>query len=157
MAAGQWYSCLDAELAAMRERAREACHAHRVMDPADRGAIAEPLADLFGSIGPGAFVEAPFHCSYGVNVVLGAGVYVNANCTLLDSARIEIGDRSMLGPGVQIYCADHHRDPIRRSEGIERARPVTIGCDVWVGGAAIVMPGVMVGDGAIIGAGAVVT
>ncbi|MEM7643206.1 MAG: sugar O-acetyltransferase [Pseudomonadota bacterium] len=157
METGRWYSCLDPDLAAMRETARAACHAHRVMDPAARGALAPDLADLFASVGPDVFVEAPFHCAYGVNIHLGAQVYVNAGCVFLDSGMIRIGDRSMLGPHVQIYCADHHRDPARRADGLERARPVTVGRDVWIGGGAILLPGVEIGDGAIVGAGSVVT
>lgn len=157
MAAGQWYSCLDPALAAMRQDARRACHEHRVMDPEARGPMAPALRDLFAQVGADCMVEAPFHCAYGVHITFGAGVYLNAGCVILDSAPVAIGDGTMLGPGVQIYCADHHRDPAKRRAGIERALPVAIGADVWIGGGAILMPGLTVGDGAIVGAGAVVT
>jgi len=86
-----------------------------------------------------------------------ARVYINANCTILDSARVEIGDDTMIGPGAQILCAQHHKDPVKRAAGQEIALPVTIGRNVWIGAGAIVMPGVTIGDAAIVAAGAVVT
>ena len=157
IAAGDWYCCLTDELEALRQIARRACHQQRVMDPDARGACAPELAALFARFGTGCFIEAPFHCSYGRNLHLGDNVYLNAGCVVLDSGAVRIGDGSMLGPGVHIYCADHHRDVEQRSAGIERALPVTIGADVWIGGGAQIMPGVTVGDGAIIAAGSVVT
>lgn len=141
----------------MRAAARVACHAHNTMQPGARGGLAPSLRQLFALVSDGCFVEAPFHCSYGVNISLGANVYLNAGCTFLDSAAVTVGSGTMCGPGVQIYTADHHRDPARRAEGIERAVPVTIGSDVWIGGSAIVLPGVTIGDAAIVGAGSVVT
>lgn len=157
MRAGAWYSCLDDELEALRMVARRAVHQHNHMPPDARGAMGPLLRGLFASVGPEARIEASFHCSYGMNVTLGAQVFVNSGCVFLDSAPVHIGDRSMLGPGVQIYCADHHRDPVRRAAGEEIARPVTLGPDVWIGGGAILLPGVCVGAGAIVGAGSVVT
>jgi maltose O-acetyltransferase len=157
MAAGEWYCCLDAELDRLRQQARVAVHAHNTLPPDERGAAAPALRALFAQAAPDIFIEAPFHCSYGINIVLGERVYFNAGCTILDSGRVTIGDRSMFGPGVQIYCAEHHRDLPLRGAGIEIARPVTIGSDVWIGGGAIILGGVAIGEGAIVGAGAVVT
>lgn len=157
MAAGDWYNCLDAELDALRVTARRAVHQHNSMVPDARAAMAPVLRSLFGSVSKTAFIEAPFHCSYGFNIALGENVYLNAGCVILDSATVEIADGSMLGPGVHIYCADHHRDVTLRSQGMERARPVIIGKNVWIGGGAIILPGIRIGDGAIIGAGSVVT
>ncbi len=157
MAAGDWYCCLDDELDTLRIAARRAIHQHNSMVPDARAAMAPLLRDLFGSVTKGAFIEAPFHCSYGFNISLGENTYLNTGCVILDSAPVIIGDGAMLGPGVQIYCADHHRDIALRANGMERARPVTIGRNVWIGGGAILLPGVTVGDGAIIGAGSVVT
>ena len=156
MASGEWYCCLDAGYEEMRRAARRACHQHATMDPDARGACAPLLADLV-SLGRDCWIEAPFHCSYGINLRLGDGVYLNAGCVVLDSAPVQIGTRTMLGPGVHIYCADHHRDPEKRRAGIERALPVTIGSDVWIGGGAILLPGVTIGDNAIVAAGAVVS
>ncbi|MBO6539206.1 MAG: sugar O-acetyltransferase [Rhizobiaceae bacterium] len=157
MAAGEWYSCIDPELEALRNTARAAVHQHNTMPPAERGEMASALRALFAGVGAEVLIEAPFHCAYGMNIRLGDGVYFNAGCTILDTAPVTIGNRTMFGPGVHIYCAEHHKDPKLRSEGLEIAKPVTIGSDVWVGGGAIILAGVTVGDRAIVGAGAVVT
>ncbi|KPH09721.1 sugar O-acetyltransferase [Rhizobium acidisoli] len=157
MAAGEWYCCLDDELDLLRRQARLAVHAHNTLPPDERGAMAPALRALFAGVSPDVFIESPFHCSYGINITLGERVYFNAGCTILDSGRVTIGDRSMFGPGVQIYCAEHHKEAALRSAGIEIARPVSIGSDVWIGGGAIILGGVTIGEGAIVGAGAVVT
>ena len=157
MAAGEWYCCLDAGLQDLQAVARLACHEHRTAATGGLGDMTPQLAGLLGSVGESAMIEAPFHCSFGFNIHLGARVYLNANCVILDSGVVTIGEGTMIGPAVQIYCADHHRDPVLRGQGMERALPVTIGRDVWIGGGAILLPGVTVGDGAIVGAGAVVT
>ena len=98
----------------------------------------------------------PFHCPYGVNIHLGEGVYMNAGCVILDCARVEIGGRTLLGPAVQRYTI-HPLDAKERADFIETARPVTLGRNVWIGGGAIVLPGVTIGDNAVVGAGSVVT
>lgn len=157
MQAGEWYCCLDDELEARRMAARRAVHEHRVLDPDARGSIGPLLAALIGEVGAQVYIEAPFHCAYGFNITIGDDVYINSGCTILDSGHVAIGARSLLGPAVHIYCAEHHKDSVLRARGQEIARPVEIGCDVWIGGAAIILPGVTIGDGAIIGAGSVVT
>ena len=157
MAAGKWYNCVDAELDHLRMVARRAVHAHSTLAPDERGPIAAPLQSLFEAVGQNTMIEAPFHCAYGMNISLGANVYLNAGCTILDTAPVIIGAQTMLGPAVQIYCANHHMDPEKRAQGLEIAQPVTIGSRVWIGGGAIILPGVNVGNDAIIGAGAVVT
>jgi maltose O-acetyltransferase len=157
MAAGEWYRCVDPQLEAMQVRARQAVHRHNTMPPAERGAMAPELATLLGALGNGVFLEAPFHCAYGFNIALGDKVYLNAGCVILDTAPVRIGNGSMLGPGVHIYCAEHHKDAVLRSQGLEIAHPVTIGSNVWIGGAAVILGGITIGDGAIVGAGSVVT
>ncbi|PWE53856.1 maltose acetyltransferase [Metarhizobium album] len=157
MAAGEWYNCLDPELDALRWTARAAVHAHNNLLPSERGALAPALRTLLAEAADDCFVEAPFHCAYGLNIHLGRRVYLNAGCVILDSAKVRIGDGAMLGPSVHIYCADHHRDVALRKRGIERARPVEIGADAWIGGGAIILPGITIGAAAIVGAGAVVT
>ena len=157
MLAGDWYCCLDDELEEMRQAARRAVHAHNTCPPDTRGPMAAALAALFRRVGADCLIEAPFHCAYGVNIVLGDRVYLNAGCTILDTAPVTIGDGAMLGPSVQIYCAQHATDPGERARGLEIARPVSIGRNAWIGGGAIVMPGVTVGEDAIVGAGSVVT
>ncbi|RCK48647.1 maltose acetyltransferase [Thalassospira profundimaris] len=157
MAAGEWYRCQDDELANMRMAASRAVFTHNSTPPDQRENISPALRALMGSVAPDARIEVPFHCAYGCHIHLGAAVFLNAGCVLLDSAEIRIGAGTMLGPHVQIYCPQHHTDPALRKAGLEIARPVHIGENVWVGGGAIILGGVTVGDHAIIGAGAVVT
>ena len=115
------------------------------------------LAERIGTLGAGVVIRPPFFCDYGTNIRLGDGVFLNFNCVILDVVEVTIGDRTQIGPAVQIYAADHPRDAKRRREGLEFGRPVRIGQDVWIGGGAIILPGVTIGDGATIGAGSVVT
>lgn len=157
MATGDWYCCLDDGLEALRMVARRAVAEHNQLPPEQRQSLSGPLAGLFAHHGIDCMIEAPFHCSYGFNIHLGDAVYLNAGCIILDSAPVIVGSGTMIGPNAQILCAEHHKDRDKRKAGIEVAKAVTIGTDVWVGAGAIVMPGVTVGDGAIIGAGAVVT
>lgn len=157
MASGQWYCCIDPELEELRMQAREAVYEHNTLPPRHRGNVGRTLSQLFHGIAKDAIIEAPFHCAYGMNITLGQGVYLNASCTILDTASVRIGSASMLGPNVQIYCAEHHKDPAKRKAGLEIAKPVDIGQNVWIGGGAIILGGVTIGDGAIVGAGAVVT
>lgn len=157
MAAGEWYTCVDAELDMLRMAAQAAVFAHNCLPPAERGDIAPALRALLGADGEDVRIEAPFYCPYGFNIFLGRRTFLNAGCTVLNTAPVRIGSNTMIGPSVQIYCADHHRTVEGRRAGLEIARPVTIGDDVWIGGGAIVLGGVTIGDGAIVGAGAVLT
>ena len=157
MAAGEWYTILDPSLEMCRSTARAAVYAHNHTAPDTRASLSASLSDLFAGHGPDCFIESPFHCSYGFNIHLGQAVFITAGCVILDSAPVRIGDHTMIGPGAQLLCAEHAKDPVERRAGMEIARPVTLGADVWVGAGAIIMPGVTIGDGAIIGAGAVVT
>lgn len=157
MVAGDWYTCLDPELEGLRLAALEAVHAHNHLPPKERRTLSAPLRGLFAQAGPNCLIEAPFHCSYGINIHLGDAVFINSGCTILDSARVSIGNNTLIGTGAQVLCADHHRNIDKRRKGLEIAHPVTIGSDVWIGAGAIVLPGVTIGNGAIIGAGSVVT
>jgi maltose O-acetyltransferase len=124
------------------------------MEPSDRR---ELLVERLAAVGEGSVIRPPFHCDYGFNISLGAGVFLNFNCVILDVVEVTIGDRTQIGPGVQILAADHPRDAAGRASGLEFGRPVRIGRNVWIGGGAILLPGVSIGDGALIGAGSVVT
>ena len=108
-------------------------------------------------VGAGAVIRPPFFCDYGFNIRIGAGAFLNFNCVILDVAEVAIGDGAQIGPAVQIYAADHPRDPAQRRSGLELGRRVSIGRNVWIGGGAVILPGVTVGDDAVVGAGAVVT
>lgn len=118
---------------------------------------AEILREILGSTGSNIYVESTFRVDYGYNIHVGNNFYANFDCTLLDPAPITIGDRCMLAPGVHIYTAAHPLDPEERAGGLEYALPVTIGDDVWIGGRAVINPGVTIGEGAVIASGAVVT
>jgi maltose O-acetyltransferase len=124
------------------------------ISPAERHRL---LAERLAEVGENTDIRPPFYCDYGFNIRLGRGVFLNFNCVILDVVEVTIGDGTQIGPAVQIYCADHPRDVSQRREGFEFGRPVRIGRDVWVGGGAIIFPGVTIGDEAIIGAGSVVT
>jgi maltose O-acetyltransferase len=151
MIAGELYFAEDPDLVA--ERART----HQLLDVYNATRDTAVLTQLIGHMGPGCALRAPFFCDYGFNITLGTGVFFNFNCVLLDVTPIHIGDRTQIGPAVQIYAADHPRDPDIRRRGLENGRPVHIGGDVWIGGGAIILPGITIGDNAIIGAGSVVT
>lgn len=156
MAAGEWYTCIDDELAELRQKAQMAVHQHNTLPPDRRGNIGPDLARILNAA-PDALIEGAFYCPYAFNITLGRASFLNTGCTILDSAPVTIGADTQIGPAVQIYCAEHHTDPDKRRAGLEIAKPVTIGDGVWIGGAAVILPGVTIGDAAIIGAGAVVT
>ena len=115
------------------------------------------LAERLGEVGENAAIRPPFHCDFGFNIRLGRGAFLNFNCVILDVTEVAVGDGAQIGPAVQIYSADHPRDPAQRRDGLEFGRPVRIGRNVWIGGGAIILPGVSIGDDAVIGAGSVVT
>ena len=119
--------------------------------------LRELLLERLAAVGEGAMIRPPFHCDYGFNISLGAGVFLNFNCVILDVVEVTIADRTQIGPGVQILTADHPRDAVNRASGLEFGRPIRIGRNVWIGGGAIILPGVSIGDDAVIGAGSVVT
>ncbi|MCL4159182.1 UNVERIFIED_CONTAM: hypothetical protein GTU68_063243, partial [Idotea baltica] len=102
-------------------------------------------------------LEPPFYCDYGYNIIVGNDVFINFNCCILDVAEVRIGKNTMLGPNVQIYTATHPLDYKERNSGKEFAKPITIGNNVWIGGSAVICPGVSIGDHVVIGAGSVVT
>jgi maltose O-acetyltransferase len=157
MLAGELYRASDPALAAESARADRLLRAYNATTAADGALRATLLGELLGSVGADVVVRPPFYCDYGYNVHLGRGTFLNYNCVLLDVGRIEIGALCQIGPAVQIYAADHPRDPALRRQGLESGKPVSIGSNVWIGGAAIILPGITIGDDAIIGAGSVVT
>jgi len=151
MVAGELYDALDPELVEARERARQLLARYNASG--DR----EALTALFGRLADDAVVEAPFHCDYGFNISVGRRFYANVNCVFLDCAPIEIGDHVLLGPAVHLYTATHPLDSAERRSGLEFAKPISVGDDAWLGGGAIVLPGVTIGARAVVGAGSVVT
>ena len=156
MIAGNLYRPGDPELVAARKRAQLLMRDYNATVYGDDDLRTAILADLLGTNG-GAVIRPPFYVDYGSNIHLGRGVFLNYGCVLLDVCPIHIGDDTQIGPAVQILTADHPRDPAVRAQGLEMGRTITIGANVWIGGGALLLPGVTVGDDAVIGAGAVVT
>ena len=156
MLAGEPYDPLDPQLEAERCKARDLCS--RLNGSAEDQKLERSLilAELLGDA-TDAWIQPPFYCDYGTNISLGHKVFFNFNCIVLDVARVEIGNHVFFGPAVQIYTATHPIDPVERRAGLEGGRPIVIGDDVWVGGGAIICPGVTIGARSIIGAGSVVT
>ncbi|HJT34691.1 MAG TPA: sugar O-acetyltransferase [Pirellulales bacterium] len=156
MLAGELYDPLCPELVRLRLRARELCQALNAGRESDEALRRSILRELFGTGGETAWIQPPFYCDYGQNLQLGERVFFNFNCVVLDVCPVAIGDFTMFGPAVQIYAATHPFDAeLRRTR--ESGKPVRIGADVWVGGGAIICPGVTIGSRSVIGAGSVVT
>ncbi|MCX4818412.1 sugar O-acetyltransferase [Streptomyces sp. NBC_01142] len=165
MLAGEWYLPDDPELGADTERRSALCaaynghqynghHANGGTPPAERHTI---LAELLGSVGKGVRIRPPFQCDYGHAISIGDRTFVNFNAVFLDAAPITIGADVQIGPNVQLLTPTHELDTERRRAGWEKALPVTIGDNVWLGGGVIVCPGVTIGENTVVGAGSVVT
>jgi maltose O-acetyltransferase len=156
MLAGELYDPLDPELVCARERARDLCQDLNATRERDQEARRRILKELFGGGGESVWMQPPFFCDYGSNILLGHRVFFNFNCVVLDVCRVTIGDYTQFGPAVQIYTATHPMNAeLRRKQ--EFAKPIEIGSDVWIGGGVIICPGVTISSKAVIGAGSVVT
>lgn len=157
MLAGELYTANCPELAADNARASAWITRYNASLTSTNDERLEILRELFKSVGDRACIRPPFFCDYGYNITLGKNVFLNFNCVVLDVVEVVIGDRTQIGSAVQIMTPDHPRDPEQRKAGLEFGRPIHIGTDVWIGSGAIILPGVTIGDNAIIGAGSVVT
>jgi maltose O-acetyltransferase len=156
MLAGELYDPFDPELVAARELARDLCWRLNASHDRDAELRRSIVKDLFGRGGNSVWLQPPFYCDYGANILLGERVFFNFNCVVLDVCQVTIGDFTLFGPAVQIYTATHPMNAaLRRTQ--EAGKPIEIGGDVWVGGGAIICPGVKIGDRSVIGAGSVVT
>ena len=154
MLAGENYNCLDPDLEAERQKAKELlCRYNQAEAEPDRLYI---LQQMLGAIGQNSIIWPPFYCSYGKNTYLGDHVFINYMCTILDNHEVRIGNHVMIGPAVQIYTAAHDLQAETRIQGWEVAKPIVIEDNVWIGGGAILLPGVKIGQNAVVGAGAVV-
>jgi maltose O-acetyltransferase len=151
MLAGELYFAGDPELAADRARCERL--QRRYNETGDESVLRELLSGL----GADSWIRPPFFCDYGYNLTLGDNVFMNFNCVVLDVVPVTIGSRVQMASAVQLLAADHPLDPVERSSGRESGRPITIEDDVWLGGGAIVCPGVTIGRATVIGAGSVVT
>ncbi|GAB4245725.1 MAG: sugar O-acetyltransferase [Thermoleophilia bacterium] len=157
MVEGELYDPRDPELVAARSRARAILRAYNLTDQVDSKRREYLLRRLLGGMGKEVWIEPPFFCDYGTNIVAGDRVFLNFNCVILDVCRVTLGDDVFIGPAVQVYAADHLVEARRRREDREFGRPVRIGADVWIGGGVIILPGVTIGPRSVVGAGSVVT
>ncbi|MGW8064017.1 sugar O-acetyltransferase [Streptomyces ziwulingensis] len=157
MLAGDLYVADDPEIARRQQQAVRLAARYHAAYVEDAAAARPILAELLGSLGAEAHVRPPLYVDYGSNITIGARTFVNCNLTALDVAAITIGEDCQIGPGVQLLTPTHPTEAGPRRDKLEAARPIAIGDNVWLGGGAIVLPGVTIGDDSVIGAGAVVT
>jgi maltose O-acetyltransferase len=157
MLAGELYLASDPQLVAERHTCRVLLKQFNDSPDDDIELRQKILGELIGAHGDNLWIEPPFYCDYGRHITMGRDVYFNFNCIVLDVAPVKIGDQTLFGPNVQIYTATHPLDWRERASGAEFAKPIAIGSNVWVGGGAILCPGITIGDRTVIGAGSVVT
>ena len=157
MLAGELYNSSGPELVGERRAAQRLLAQYNATDADDQAGRLKLLRQLLGAVGDSPDIQPRFHCDYGYNIRLGHRCFINYNCVFLDCAAIDIGDDLQMAPAVQLYTAYHPLDRAQRVAGWEAARPIRVGSGVWIGGGAIVLPGVTIGDGCVVGAGSVVT
>ncbi|MEV0694304.1 MULTISPECIES: sugar O-acetyltransferase [unclassified Streptomyces] len=157
MQAGDLYIADDPEIARRQQQAVRLAARYQAAYAEDAEAAGPILAELLGAVGEQAHVRPPLYVDYGSNITIGARTFVNYNLTALDVAAISIGEDCQIGPGVQLLTPTHPLEPQPRRDKLEAAQPITIGDNVWIGGGAVVLPGVTIGDNSVIGAGSVVT
>lgn len=155
MLAGEVYNCLDPDLETERQKTKELLRLFNQSDALPKRQTL--LKRLLGKIGQNSIIEPPFYCSYGQNTYIGDHVFLNNSCTILDNNEVRMGDHVMIGPAVQIYTAAHLLEAEPRKQGLEVTKPIVIEDNVWIGGGAILLPGVRIGRNAVVGAGAVVS
>ncbi len=155
MIAGELYFSADPELAADRKFARE--QMRLINQESDRLIREQLLKETFGGVANRVYVEPNIRFDYGYNIFVGKNFYANYDCVLLDICPIRFGDNCMLAPNVQLYTASHPLHPVKRNSGLENGAPITIGDNVWIGGASVIVPGVTLGNNVVVGAGSVVT
>ena len=157
MIRGHLYDASNFELSTDRHKAYDLLHAYNLTtkkELSERHSLLEELHIKFSS---NCTIEAPFYCDYGYNITLGNNFYANYDCIFLDVCPIIIGDNCMLAPKVQLYTATHPVESSARNSGLELGSPITIGDNVWIGGNSVILPGITIGDGAVIAAGSIVT
>ena len=154
---GKLYKAFGDVLFNERQKAKELVFELNNLHPNDIETRNNIVKDLFGKVGIRFYIEPPFRCDYGYNIEIGENFYSNYNLTILDCARVTIGDNVMIAPNVSIYTAGHpiHFEP--RNEGFEYAYPIEIKSNVWIGGNVVINPGVKIGENSVIGSGSVVT
>lgn len=154
---GEYYDATDNELVSERRNARKLVKLYNDTLPDDIEIRERCLKQLLAKVGENANIEPPFICDYGNNIYWGDNSFANFGCIILDCADVKIGNNVLMAPDVRIFTATHPVDPKLRLQGVEYAKPVTIGDNVWIGGGCIINPGVTIGENSVIGSGSVVT
>lgn len=157
MLSGQIYNAADEELIKERERCKCLCHQYNSLSPELVDERKNLIMQILGKTGESFLIEQNFWCDYGYNIEIGENFYVNHNCVMLDCAKITFGDNVFIAPNCGFYTAGHPLDTETRNKGLEFAKPINIGNNVWIGGGVTVLPNVTIGDNVVIGAGSVVT
>ena len=158
MLSGMVYSAIDDQLLKELNEVKEIIHEYNALKPSQTLRRFQILKGLLGHVADDEIiVNQPFYCDYGKQIRVGKRFFANFNLTVLDEARVTIGDDCFIGPNVSIYTACHSTDPVERNTRREWAEPVTIGDNVWIGGSVTILPGVTIGSNVTIGAGSVVT
>lgn len=157
MLAGEMYNPADPELVKDRKNARQKIRIYNQTLETEGEKRTQLLKELLGSTGENVYMEPNIRVDYGYNIFVGENFFANFDCVILDVCEVSFGDNCMLAPGVHIYTATHPLDPTERNSGREYAKPITFGNNVWIGGSAVINPGVTIGDNVVIASGAVVT
>ena len=157
MLAGEMYNPADAQLVKDREYARRQVRIYNETSETEGEKRTQLLRELFGSTGENVYIEPNIRVDYGYNIFVGENFSANFDCVILDVCEVRFGDNCMLAPGVHVYTATHPLDPTERNSGKEYAKPIIVGDNVWIGGSAVINPGVSIGDNVVIASGSVVT
>lgn len=145
------------EMLKERENAKNICFEYNNINPANKEERNKLLKRLFKKTGKNFLIESNFQCDYGYNIYIGENFYMNHNCVILDGAKVQFGDNVFIGPNCSFYTAGHPLEIDLRNKGLEYAKPITIGNNVWFGGNVVVLPGITIGNNVTVGAGSVVT
>lgn len=145
------------ELQKEREKAKNLCYEYNQIKPSKQEEKRKIIRQLLGKTKQNFLIEQPFMCDYGYNIEIGENFYANHNLIILDGNKVTFGDNVFIAPNCAFYTAGHPLDPEQRNKGLEYAKPIEIGDNVWIGGNVVVLPGVKIGDNCVIGAGSVVT
>ena len=151
------YCYLDEDVLAISNRANDLCQKLNSISQNNQEERYSVMKELFGKIGSNPSIKVNFNCDFGENIFIGDNFLANYNLTILDCAPVRIGDNCMIGPNVGIYTPSHPMTSQGRRKSLVKGTPITIGSDVWIGGSAVILPGVTIGDNVVIGAGSVVT
>lgn len=157
MTSGKWLYAITPQIREALERGERLCYRLNALPPSEHAEREALLRELLGRVGVSPTIHSPFRCDFGTQIEIGDHFVGNFNLVILDEAPVRIGDHVFIGPNVGIYTVNHALDAAQRNAGIMRSLPVQIGNDVWIGGNVVILQGVTIGNGAVIGAGSVVT